>query len=112
MRAALLLASLNLSAASYADLPLTVEDLITYQGKLKLDTTLVYGNSESQGVAVGDSFVIQTGPTSFVALSGRIGESRANNDSLIGTAGLRYGLSVNAEIYGRLSSLKKTPTTQ
>lgn len=106
MRGVLLPATLGLFVVTaHADLPLTVEDLITDKGKLKLDLSLSYANSERQGVAVGDPIVIQTGPTSFVTLPGRIGESRVNNDTAIGTVGLRYGLTGSAELYGRVSYL-------
>lgn len=57
-----------------ADLPLTVEDLITDKGKLKLDMSLTYANSDRRGVATGEPITIQTGPTSFVTLPTAIGE--------------------------------------
>ena len=34
------------SASAHADLPLTVEDLITDKGKVKLDLSLAYANAE------------------------------------------------------------------
>ena len=94
-----------------ADLPLTVEDLITDQGKIKLDATLVYANSERQGVQTGEPIVVQTGPTSFITLPTRIGDTRTNTDTLVATLGLRYGLTRDAELYGRagyLHSLTRT----
>jgi len=90
-----------------ADLPLTVEDLITDKGKFKLDVTIAYANSEWQGVATADPIDIQTGPTTFVTLPTRIGESQGNSDTLVGTLGLRYGLTSKAELYVRASYLSK-----
>ncbi len=68
-----------------ADLPLTVEDLITDKGKVKLDLSLSYANADRHGVATGDPVIVQTGPTSFVALPTLIGESVGNSDTLVAT---------------------------
>lgn len=93
------------AASAHADLPLTVEDLITDKGKVKLDVSVAYANSDRQGVSTGDPITIQTGATSFVTLPTLIGESRGNSDSLVGTLGLRYGLTGKAEIFARTSYL-------
>jgi hypothetical protein len=90
---------------AHADLPLTVEDLITDKGKFKLDVSVAYANSDRQGVSTGEPITVQTGPTSFVTLPTLIGESRGNSDSLVGTLGLRYGLTGKAEIFARTSYL-------
>jgi hypothetical protein len=90
---------------AHADLPLTVEDLITDKGKVKLDVSVAYANSDRQGVSTGEPITVQTGPTSFVTLPTLIGESRGNSDSLVGTLGLRYGLTSKAEIFARTSYL-------
>lgn len=88
-----------------ADLPLTIEDLITDKGKLKLDMSLAYTNSERAGLETAEPIVVQTGETSFVSLPTKIGELKSNTDVLIATMGLRYGLTFNAEIYTRASYL-------
>lgn len=88
-----------------ADLPLTVEDLITDKGKVKLDASLAYANSDRQGISTAEPITVQTGPTSFVTLPTVIGESQGNSDSLVGTLGVRYGLTGKAEIYARGSHL-------
>lgn len=93
------------ASAALADLPLTVEDLITDKGKVKLDVSLAYANSDRQGVSTGEPITVQTGPTSFITLPTAIGESLGNSDYLVGTLGLRYGLSAKAEIYARGSYL-------
>lgn len=102
---ALLLAMLVLASASRAELPLTVEDLITDTGRVKLEATLTYANNERQGISTGEPILIQTGPTSFFSLPTAIGESQRNTDSLVATLGLRYGLSAKAELYTRGSYL-------
>lgn len=90
---------------SYADLPLTVENPITDKGKFKLDLSVAYANSDRQGVSTGAPITVQTGAASFVTLPMLIGESRGNSDSLVGTLGLRYGLTGKAEIFARTSYL-------
>ena len=93
------------TASAHADLPLTVEDLITDKGKIKLDASLSYANSDRQGVSTGEPITVQTGPTSFVTLPTWIGESRGTSDSVVGTLGLRYGLTGKTEIFARTSYL-------
>lgn len=99
------------SASAFADLPLTVEDLITDKGKVKLDVSLAYANSDRQGVSTGEPITVQTGPTSFVTLPTVIGESQGNSDALVGTLGLRYGLTGKAEIFARTSYLTSSART-
>lgn len=94
-----------------ADLPLTVEDLITDQGKVKLDLSLAYANAERQGVSVGEPILIQTGPTSFVTIPTAIGTSQLNSDTFVGTLGLRYGLTAKTEVYARASGLTSRQRT-
>ncbi len=96
---------------AFADLPLTVEDLITDKGKVKLDLSFAYANVDRQGVSTGAPIVVQTGPTSFVTLPTAIGTSIGNSDTLVGTVGLRYGLTAKTEIYTRASGLTSSQRT-
>jgi hypothetical protein len=107
-RSAFALFLLMSSAAVRANLPLTVEDIISDKGKLRLELSIAYANVDRQGISTGAPIIVQTGPTSFVALPTAFGESVGNTDTWVTTAGLRYGLSANAEIYGRLSALHST----
>jgi len=70
-----------------------------------VDVSLTYANRDRQGVATAEPITVQTGPTSFVTLPTLVGESQGNSDTLVGTLGLRYGLTAKAEIYGRASYL-------
>ena len=88
-------------SVSKADLPLTIEALITDKGKVKLDASITYVNSDRLGMATGEPIAIQTGSTSFITLPTAIGETRGNNDTLVASLGLRYGLTDETEIYGR-----------
>ncbi|WP_310609043.1 hypothetical protein [Limnohabitans sp.] len=87
----------------YADVPLTVEGLLTDKGKLKLDMTVSYANSEKSNASTGDYVNIQTGPTSFVTFPTKVGDGVINSDVLVGTLGLKYGIFANTEVYGRSS---------
>lgn len=107
----LLLVLIFFSSYARAALPLTVEDLITDKGKIKLDISLSYANSDNQGISTGEPVLIQTGLTSFISLPTLIEESRGNTDSMVATAGLRYGLSDRAELYVRTSYLSEASRT-
>ncbi|MCL7930882.1 hypothetical protein [Halomonas llamarensis] len=96
------------SSVAAADLPLTVEELITDKGKFKIDASLSYANNERQGVMAGEPVTIQTGETSFITLPTQFGESKQNIDVLVGTLGFRYGVSNEAEVYARSSYLYKS----
>ncbi len=75
---------------AYADLPLTIEDLVTNKGKAKLNVSLTYANSDQSGVLVAGGYSYAT--------------IEQNQDVLIGTLRLRYGLTSKTEIHGRGSA--------
>jgi hypothetical protein len=93
------------SPLAFAELPLTIEDIITDKGKVTLDATFSYANSNQKGVATGEPIIVQTSPTSFITIPTRIGETRTDTDTSVATVGLRYGLTRDAELYGRGSYL-------
>ena len=99
---------LTISAPAWADLPLTVEDLISDKGKFKLELSGSYSNRNTRQVSSGDYLFIPTGATSFVAVPQVVGESRTNADTVVGTMGLRYGVTKNADIYTRFSYLNQS----
>jgi len=92
-------------APARAELPLTVEDLITDKGKIRLELSKAYANNDRAGVAAGEPITVQTGDATFVTLPTMVGESRGNSDTLISTLGLRYGLTGAIEIYTRAAYL-------
>lgn len=102
LRAAVLF-SLLLPLPARAELPLTIEDLLSDKGQFKTELGLTYANSERRGVETGNPILIQTGPASFVLLPTQIGNSAANTDALVASLGLRYGLTKDTEIYTRAS---------
>lgn len=98
-------------SAAYADLPLTIEDLIADKDKVKLDLSVAYANVDRQGVSTGEPIIVQTGPISFVTLPTAIGESIGNSDTFVSTLGVRYGLTAKAEVYARMSVLSASQRT-
>ena len=102
---ALILMLCGHTSAALADLPLTVEDLVTDKGKLKLELGFSYANAEQTGVSTGEPIAVQTGVTSFVLLPSTIGERNSNRDTLVGTVGVRYGFSGKTEVLLRTSYL-------
>ena len=101
-----LLLMLSCHAASvFAELPLTVEDLVTDKGRFKLDLSFAYANVDQTGVSTGEPISVQTGPTSFVQVPTAVGERSSNRDTLVGTLGLRYGITGKTEVLLRTSYL-------
>ena len=49
-----------------ADLPLNIEDIMTDKGKIKLDASVTYINSESSRSELAAPIYIQTGSASFI----------------------------------------------
>ncbi len=94
---------LSISSSTWADLPLTVEDLLTAQDRYRLEFGLNYANSDRRNI---DSRfdLIQTGSGSFVLLPVDVGEERRNSDFLAMTLGFRYGASKDTELLTRLTA--------
>ena len=96
---------LALSPQTFAAQDLSVENLFTDEGRIRLESTISYANSERQSLALGEPFVIQTGPTSYVTLPTTLTERNRYTDAVVATAAMRFGLTHDAEVYGRGSWL-------
>ena len=102
----IIFASLFLSAFSNpasADLPLTIEDLLTAQDRYRLEFGLNYANSDRRNID-SQFDLIQTGSGSFVLLPVDVGEERRNSDFLAMTLGFRYGVTKDTELFTRLTA--------
>ncbi len=107
---ALLLFCICVLPKAHADLPLTIEDLLTAEKRWRADVNLVYANSDRRNV---DSRygTIQTGPGQFISVPVAVGQARQNLDLLALSSGLRYGLSLDTELYGRLGAVAQSVRT-
>lgn len=81
------------SSACYADLPLTIESLTTDKGRFKLDTAISYFNQNSSNLLSQGSSVIDLGNGSIISIPNLPIEGTVNTDTIVGTIGLRYGIS-------------------
>lgn len=100
-----MIAGCAIALSARADLPLTVEDLLTAQNRWRAELSATYSNSDRNRTEVGPFAAIQTGPSQFITFPTLVGESRRNSDILALSAGLRYGVNAETEVYGRLSAL-------
>lgn len=100
-----MIAGFAIADPAHADLPLTVEDLLTAQNRWRAEISATYSNSDRNRTEVGPFAVIQTGPSQFLTFPTLVGESRRNSDILALSAGLRYGVNADTEIYSRISAL-------
>lgn len=90
---------------AYADLPLTVENLLSDKGKTRFEFSTTYVNSERRGIDAADPITVQTGPATFVEIPSIVGERSTNTDAVVVSTGIRYGLTNKDEIYGRVSGV-------
>jgi len=88
---------------SFADLPLTVEDLLTKNNEFRLSLNFGYSNVDRSKVSAHFDYV-DTGNNNFVRLPVVVGEQRQNSDTFNLTFGGRYGLSAKTELYSRLTA--------
>ena len=93
------------SANTMADLPLSLEEIYTDKGKIKLESSIAYSNSERTDITVGSPVMIQTVNNSFITIPSVFSQTKSNSDILVGTMGLRYGLTGKTDIYGNVSYL-------
>lgn len=97
----------SVTSSVFADLPLSLEELLTDKGKWKLETSINYVNSESQKAQLSSPALVQVSNASFISVPTEIDEKPQNSDVLVGTIGLRYGLTGNTDLYVNSSYLWK-----
>jgi len=102
---ALLLIAL-VTPVAHADLPLTIENLLTAERRWRADINLVYANSDRRNV---DSLLatLQLGPGQFISLPVSVNQARQNTDILALSIGVRYGLNLKTELYSRVSGISQ-----
>lgn len=93
---------------SYADLPLTVENIIAEQGKTTLELGLTYGNNKISDTTVGGYIPVQISDTSFVNVPTLVNNEKIQNEFLIASIGAKYGVIKNLDISLRSNLLYKS----
>lgn len=94
-----------LGEQAYADLPLSLEDIVTDKGRLKLESSVAYANSERSQNQFAHPIYIQTTANSLVAVPTVLANTDTNSDVVAATVGLRYGLTGKTDVYGSASHL-------
>ena len=97
---------------AFADLPLTVEGMLSAQNRWRAELGINYANVEQRGVSTGQSVAVQVSAAQFVSVPTQVGSSRLNSDTIVLSPGLRYGYSANTELYGRSSWLSDSARIQ
>jgi hypothetical protein len=92
-----------LPTLAFADLPLTVEGLLSAPNRWRAELGINYANLEQRGVSTGPAISVQVAPAQFVYVPTQVGTARTNSDTEVLSPGLRYGLSDHTELYGRAS---------
>jgi hypothetical protein len=90
-----------------ADLPLTIEDLITQQKSFRMDMSMAYANSDRERVSSRYQ-IFEAGNGQFIQLPVSVGDARRNADILALTLGFRYGLTADTELFTRLNGVIET----
>ena len=101
-----------LPALAFADLPLTVEGMLSAPNRWRAELGINYANTEQRGVSTGQPVSVQVSAAQFVTIPTQIGTARINSDIVVLSPGLRYGLSEDTELYGRTSWLSDTARVQ
>jgi hypothetical protein len=98
------------SAKALADLPITVENLLTENDELKLSFNVSYASADTSKVSlmyqkIDEIDKLDTSNNKPIQRPKVVGEERTNSDKYFFTLGGRYGLSDTTEIYSRISAV-------
>lgn len=94
----ILLIGFILPTLAFADLPLTVENLVADKGRWTIESGIVYGNSKSTSTALDGTISIDIGNHSYITLPSRIDTVQRQSEYLVGTMGARYGISPKTDV--------------
>lgn len=92
----------------YADLPLTVENLIAERGKTTFELGLTYGNNKINEADVGGYIPVQISNTSFINIPTSFNNEKIQNEFLIATIGTKYGIVKNLDFGLKANLLYKS----
>ena len=101
------LCALLMAMPCRADLPLSIEDLLTERDAFRLDFGVSYANTDKNNVGTRFEWV-QIGTGSFILLPVAVSDRRQNSDVLAVTLGARYGVTADTELYSRVTGVVET----
>jgi hypothetical protein len=81
-------------------LGIELEELLSARGTFRLELGTTLSATRQDGVA-GLFQTIQTGTGEFVSVPVDVGSTNRRAETVLATAGLRYGLSSSSELYAR-----------
>lgn len=88
-----------------ADLPLTVENLISDKGKVTIEAGLTYGNNKISNAKTVGYIPVQISDTSFVNVPTVIRNEQVQNEYIIANIGAKYGVIQNLDVSLRTNFL-------
>lgn len=83
---------------AYADVPLTVENIISEKGKLTAELGLTYGNNKIRNAEITGYIPVQVSDTSFVNIPTVITNQQVQNEYVVTNIGVKYGLFENLDL--------------
>ena len=86
---------------AYAELPLQIEKPLTEQGKWKLEAGLTYANANRSQMMMKEPLLVETESGQVVSVPTHVHQEQINQNTLISSIGLHYGLTPKAELYGK-----------
>lgn len=98
MKILLSISTLLLFQITHADLPLTVENLISDKGKVTLEMGLTYGNNKVNDTKTSGYIPVQISDTSFINIPTVIRNEQIQNEYLIANIGVKYGVVKNLDV--------------
>ncbi len=85
----------------HAELPLRIEKPLTEQGKWKLEAGLTYANTNRSQITIKAPLLVETESGQVVSVPTHVHQEQINQNTLIPSIGLHYGLTPKAELYGK-----------
>lgn len=89
---------LSLTQFTHADLPLTIENLVSDKGKVTLELGMIYGNSKISNAKFSGYFPVQVSNSSFINVPTEVKNEKLQSEYLIGSLGVKYGVIKNLDI--------------
>lgn len=86
------LSALSFFQITHADLPLTVENLISDSGKITMELGMTYGNNKITDTQFGGYIPVQISNSSFINVPTNIKNEQLQNEYLVTTIGIKYGI--------------------